>query len=134
MRIKVLGTFVGMVPLAAGMLLNFGVSNIAVAAESELTIEEIIVTARKREESAQDVPVAITALSGELRDATVRNLADLNGYSPNVNIRENSGRARGTNISIRGVAAAESTDKSHDSPIAVSVDGVFMGTSSGREN
>ncbi len=132
MRIKALGAMIGLAPLAAAALVNLGLSSSSVAAESELVIEEVIVTARKREESAQEVPVAITALTGELRDATVRNLADLNGYAPNVSIRENSGRARGTNISIRGVAAAEVTDKSHDSPIAVSIDGVFMGTTSGR--
>ena len=103
----------------------------AIAEEASLSIEEIIVTARKREESAQEVPVAMTALSAELRDSTVRNLRDVNGYSPNVVIRENT-RANGTEITIRGVTASVSAEKSHDSPIAVSIDGVFMGTNSGR--
>ena len=103
----------------------------AIAEEASLSIEEIIVTARKREESAQEVPVAMTALSAELRDSTVRNLRDVNGYSPNVVIRENT-RANGTEITIRGVTASVSGEKSHDSPIAVSIDGVFMGTNSGR--
>ena len=37
-------------------------------------IEEIIVTARKVEESAQDVPVAITAITEQLRKSNIRNL------------------------------------------------------------
>ncbi|MBT4492834.1 MAG: TonB-dependent receptor [Gammaproteobacteria bacterium] len=106
--------------------------SIPVLAAEGLSIEEIVVTARKREESVQDVPLAMTALKVQLQDSTVRNLADLDGYMPNMQIGENSGRARGTAISIRGVNASEFTDKSHDSPIAVSLDGVFFGTNSGR--
>ena len=103
-----------------------------IAEEEGLSIEEIIVTARKREESVQDVPIAMTALTVQLQDSTVRNLADLDGYMPNMTIGENGGRSRGSAISIRGVNASEFTDKSHDSPIAVSLDGVFFGTNSGR--
>ena len=51
-------------------------------------IEEVVVTARKQEESAQDVPIAITALTAELENSSVRNLTDINGYSPNVIIGE----------------------------------------------
>ena len=109
-----------------------GFSMPTVAEERNLAIEEVIVTARKVEESVQDVPIAMTALKVQLRDSTVRNLADLDGYMPNMTIGENSGRARGSAISIRGVNASEFTDKSHDSPIAVSLDGVFFGTNSGR--
>ena len=56
---------------------------------SSLGIEEIIVTARKREESLQDVPIAITAVTEQLQDATIRNLADLSAFAPNVIIGEN---------------------------------------------
>ena len=103
-----------------------------IAEEATLAIEEIIVTARKREESVQDVPVAMTALSQELRDSTVRNLSDLTGYAPNVVIREGARGSNSSNITIRGVSASSNGDKSFDSPIAVSIDGVFQGTVSGR--
>jgi iron complex outermembrane receptor protein len=98
----------------------------------DLRIEEITVTARKREEAAQDVPIAITAVTTELGGSTIRNLADLNAYVPNVMIAENSGRSRGSVISIRGVSPTEFTDKSFDPPVAVALDGVFFGTGSGR--
>ena len=45
MRIKAFGAIVGAAPLAAAALLNFSISSAAVAAESELVIEEVIVTA-----------------------------------------------------------------------------------------
>ena len=51
---------------------------------SSLQIEEIIVTAQKREQSAQDVPISITALDEELLGSTIRNLSDITGYAPNV--------------------------------------------------
>ena len=114
------------------LMLSAAASTVPVIAEeSSLAIEEIIVTARKKEESVQDVPVAMTALSTELRDSTVRNLLDTNGYSPNVIIRQTA-RANASNITIRGVTSTSSGDKSFDSPIAVSLDGVFFGTVSGQ--
>ena len=60
----------------------------AFAAENSLAIEEVIVTARKQEESSQDVPIAMTALSTELQNSTIRDLTDLNGFAPNVTIAE----------------------------------------------
>ena len=132
MRIKALGAIVGMAPLAAATLLNFGIATSAVAAESELTIEEIIVTARKREESAQEVPVAITALSEELTKSTIRNLSDLNGFAPNVRIDADPGRNNGASIIIRGISPTRVDDNSFDSPIAVMIDGVYLGTLGGQ--
>lgn len=56
----------------------------------------------------QDVPVAMTALSSELRDSTIRDLADIEGYSPNVvfNDGAENGNGRGTRVIIRGVAGS----------------------------
>ncbi|MDA1075411.1 MAG: TonB-dependent receptor [Proteobacteria bacterium] len=116
---------------SALVLLCFASSDSVAAPASNLAIEEIIVTAQKRQESVQKVPIAITALTEELRDATVRNLTDVNGYAPNVNIAAHPGRTRGSAIQIRGISYSE-TDKSFDSPIAVVLDGIFMGTSSGQ--
>ena len=99
--------------------------------EESITIEEVTVTAQKREEDAQSVPIAITALSQELQESTIRNLVDINGYAPNVRIGKAAARARGSAITIRGISYSE-TDKSFDSPIAVTLDGIFIGTNSGQ--
>ena len=65
-------------PVIAGLLLSWDVS-VAQQRERSLTIEEIVVTARKQEESSQDVPIAITALTSELQNSSMRDLKDING-------------------------------------------------------
>ncbi len=103
----------------------------AYAQEKSLVIEEIVVTARKREESAQDVPIAMTALTTEITDASVRDITDMNAYLPNVTIEDSSARSRSSSINIRGLSYTES-DKSFDPSVAVTLDGIFIGTSSGQ--
>ena len=102
------------------------------AEENAVMLEEVIVTARKVEESAQSVPVAITAITTELQRSSVRNLTDLNGYAPNVIISRDGGRSNGANINIRGISPTRSDDNSFDAPIAVMIDGVHLGSNAGQ--
>jgi len=69
---------------------------------SEVGVEEVVVTARRREERLQDVPVAVTALSGEaLQSAQIVNAKELVALVPSLNV--NSGNAReGNRFTIRG--------------------------------
>ncbi|MEP7312240.1 MAG: TonB-dependent receptor [Pseudomonadota bacterium] len=67
-------------------------------------LEEVTVTARRREESLQSVPIAVTALSGaDLVARNVVNLDDLTAFAPNIKV--NAGRATSSTINayIRGV-------------------------------
>ncbi len=102
---------------------------LAVAQEEQFALEEIIVTARKREESLQDVPVAVTALSEELNRSTMRNLSNSQEFVPNLLIDTTPGN-QGAAISIRGISFQE-TDKSLDPPNGVILDGVYLGSSAG---
>ena len=92
---------------AAAAACSLPVSGPAVAAEAGVEasgIEQIVVTARRREESLQDVPVAITALTADqLLEQNVRTLEDLTAYAPNIKV--NAGRATTSTINayIRGV-------------------------------
>ncbi len=95
-------------------------------------VDSVLVTARKTEESIQDVPVAMTAISGELKLATVRDLKDLNGYSANVRIDSDASRAGAAAITIRGISPTRTDDNSFDSPIAVMIDGIYLGSLSGQ--
>lgn len=105
----------------------------AMAEEKSLAIEEIVVTARKVEESSQSVPVAITAISKELNSSTIRDLRDLNGFAPNVQINEDGSRGGGgASITIRGISPTRSDDNSFDSPIGVMIDGIFLGSLAGQ--
>ena len=95
-----------------------------------LAIEEIIVTARKKEESIQDVPMAVTAITDQLNEGSVRRIEDIQAFAPNLFINRTPGIASGAAITIRGVASLES-DKSYEPSIGVVMDGMFLGTSSG---
>ena len=78
------------------------------------TIEEVIVTSRMIEESAQDVPIAVTAISTEqLKSPTIRTLVDLNGFAPNVTLGADGSRGgRGLVVGIRGISPTRSDDNS----------------------
>ena len=105
----------------------------AYAEEQSLAIEEVVVTARKQEESSQDVPIAMTAISEQLENSTIRNLTDLNGFAPNVTIGEDGSRGGGgAVINIRGISPTRSDDNSFDAPIGVMIDGVYLGTLAGQ--
>ena len=75
----------------------------AVAKAQQLMLEEIIVTAQKRVESLQDVPISITTMSGERIDETgITGLEELTQYMPNVTINNGAGTP---NLFIRGVGS-----------------------------
>jgi len=114
--------------LAIGVWVSDGAA--VYASERSIILEEVIVTARKKDESVQDVPLAVSTISEELEQASVRRLDDIQNYSPNLVIGRTNGIASGANISIRGVSSNES-DKSFDPAIGVMMDGMFLGTSSG---
>ena len=100
--------------------------------DESITIEEITVTARKRAESAQSVPIAITSITEQLQQTEIRDLTDLKRLcSKRYLLVRPLIESRASAINIRGIAYSE-TDKSFDSPVAVTLDGVFIGTSSGQ--
>ncbi|KAA1194419.1 TonB-dependent receptor [Pseudohalioglobus sediminis] len=101
------------------------------AIAQDLVLEEIIVTARKRVESLQETPVAVTALSSEaLREQGVRNLADINTVVPNIEVAAGNGNAGLANIYIRGVGQRNS-GANIDSGVGIYIDGVYVGRPDG---
>jgi iron complex outermembrane receptor protein len=72
------------------------------AANTDAAASDIVVTARQREERLQDVPIAVTAVSGEaIKQQQLVLVKDVAAYSPGLNINSDSaGRAF---VSIRGV-------------------------------
>jgi iron complex outermembrane receptor protein len=114
----------------AGFALCSLPASVLAADGNNLVLEEIVVTARKIEESIQDTPLAVTAITGQLREGSVRRLEDIQAFAPNLFINRTPGIASGAAITIRGVASLES-DKSFEPSIGVVMDGMFLGTSSG---
>jgi iron complex outermembrane receptor protein len=104
------------------------------AAEREIrALEVVTVTARKIEESAQTVPIAITALTKELKNSTIRDITDLNGFAPNVQIGEDGARGGGgAVIAMRGISPSRTDDNSLDAPIGVMIDGIYLGSLAGQ--
>ncbi len=95
-------------------------------------IQEIIVSARRRSESIQTTPVAVTAISpAMLENKASVNIGELQGAAPNVLITSQPTGATTANISIRGIAFAD-VEKSFDPAVGVNVDGVYIGTSTGQ--
>jgi iron complex outermembrane receptor protein len=94
-------------------------------------IEEVVVTARKREETLQDVPVAVSAITGDqIRNAYAQSAKDLEGMSPNLIYDRVQATPGGAGISIRGVSFQD-VEKSFDPAVGVVVDGIYLGTNTG---
>ncbi len=90
----------------------------------EMVIEEIIVTAQKREQSIQDVPISISAFNEEfLNNAGVDDVLELQFFVPGLTILNNQTAAQ-TNINIRGVGTAGNSI-SLESSVGVYIDGVY---------
>ena len=111
-----------------------GTSSLAYGAEAEsagddtFTIEEVIVTARKRSESIQETPIAITALSTtQLEQRSLTNLVEIGAYIPNVVMNSSpssSGGGNNAQIYIRGIGQSDFLFTT-DPGIGIYVDGVF---------
>jgi len=96
------------------------------AAEQAGGIAEIVVTAQRRAENVQDVPIAISTFNGEYLDkANISSLQDLQGRTPGLVI--NSFSPGQPELAIRGVGTKEDGAGASDSTL-VMVDGVYFAT------
>lgn len=90
--------------VSQAVLCAISAGTISVTASAQQSIEEVIVTATKREESLQDVPIAVTALTGEaLENLGITNFSDYALQLPGVTAG-GSGPGQNT-IYIRGIAS-----------------------------
>lgn len=101
----------------------------AEAAADASGIEEIVVTARKREESLQDVPIAISAFPGEeLETFQVDNIVDLETLVPNVTLTESGGLTTGSLlVFIRGIGS----DPGFAQGVGIYTDDVYLNLQAG---
>ena len=95
-------------------------------ATSEDNGDVIVVTARRREESLIDVPVAVTAIgSAQLQKLGANDLSGVQGAVPNVNIVQGRGSASSANFYIRGIGQPDALS-TFDPAVGVYVDGVYL--------
>ncbi len=99
------------------------------AAPGAGVLEEIVVTARKREESIQDAPLAIQAFSAaQLEERGVVNVAEIAKYTPGLTYYSSNSRASGS-FSIRGMTQINPLGDNRRDLVTTFIDGVpYLGT------
>jgi len=86
-------------------------------------LEEVIVTAQKRAENLQDVPISVTAMDGEkIQDNTIMNFSALADFVPSLHIAEASVN---TNIYMRGIGSGN--NRGFEQSVGMYLDGVYLG-------
>jgi iron complex outermembrane receptor protein len=92
-------------------------------------LEEVVVTARKRSENLQDVPMSISAFSSkDLQNAQIDNLVEVGRMSPNVQVNETSGLvAGGISVFMRGIG----NNPGYDQGIGIYIDDVYSERTTG---
>ena len=93
-------------------------------AQDGMVLEEIIVTAQRREQSLQEVPVAVTAFTGEaLEIANITEAAQYLNLTPNVSYTEDGQvGSRGISIAMRGVSNINTDESSFIQSIGIYLD------------
>ena len=124
-------TGAGQAALVAGALLCASQGTVAMAQTAQGSgashVEDIIVTARKRAESLQTVPTAITAMNAEkLADLQIEGFQDIGKTVPNLLVQKQAGSPTAPQFNMRGVSTG-SLDFQRDSGIALYIDGVYLG-------
>lgn len=96
-------------------------------------LEEVVVTAQKREQSIQEVPVAVTALTGEqLLESGITDVFDLQQNTPSLTVAQNQNSTT-SNFSIRGVGTSGS-NFGLESSVGLYIDGVYRARQSAMIN
>jgi iron complex outermembrane receptor protein len=99
----------------------------AAPAQAQTVLEEVIVTAQKRSESVQEIPLAVTALSSDMLDE--RGIVDIASMVSSVPGMHFGQSGNNTRITIRGIGT-EQTTVTGDPGVAFHIDGVYQARSS----
>ena len=114
--------------LCVGAAIASLTSTVEVAAQSSV-LEEIVVTAQKRAESLQEVPIAVSAFTSEvLEQSGVTSTMDLTMVTPGLQVIRALGSPQ---FSLRGISAA-TVAAGNENSIATYVDGVYMPSMAGN--
>ncbi|MDY0065680.1 MAG: TonB-dependent receptor [Steroidobacteraceae bacterium] len=104
----------------------------APAAQSSLgVLQEITVTARRQEESLQDTPVSVTAISGQLLDnLNIQDMTSVAEFAPNLTIAHQPSSTTATSISLRGIGQTEPAATAEQG-VGLYLDGVYIARTAG---
>ena len=124
--------------IACACLIGAGLSGAATAQEEpteegSMIFEEIVVTAQKRAQDIMEVPVAVSAVTGQqINEAGIKDVWDLQQNVPNLIIGR-SQTATTSNFSIRGIGST-SNNFGVESSVGLYVDGVYRSRQSSLIN
>ena len=118
-------SFLAFLMLSSSVLAAPGVSL------AQSTLDEVVVTATRREERLQDIPVAVTAISGTaLERQKIQSVRDLQRVVPSLTIRPFPGDNTSASITMRGLGTGDNLI-SVDPTVGTYLDGVYLGRATG---
>ena len=95
------------------------------------TLGQVVVTAQKREQKLQDVPIAVTAITAkELESRGIQDIADLSALSPGLQVEKSPANGSISQVAIRGNVQINPAIY-WDTAVGVYMDGVYLGKSQG---
>jgi iron complex outermembrane recepter protein len=101
-------------------------------AEATTSLEEVVVTAQRRQESVQDVPIAVSAFTaGELERRNISEALDLIQYIPNLMGSNNTGLGTANAYYLRGIGNTESI-ATFDPPVGTYIDDIYVSRQNGN--
>jgi len=90
---------------------------------AQFQLEEIIVTAQKREQSLQDVPISVNAMTGvKMEQVGITNLEKLSAYVPNFSMNQTG---ISSTITVRGISSG--INQSFEQSVGMYNDGIYFG-------
>ncbi|MDH4104490.1 MAG: TonB-dependent receptor [Gammaproteobacteria bacterium] len=117
-------------PMPLAIAVSLALATTAVRAE---VLEEVIVTAQKRSESVQDLPISVTAFSGDqMKELGFASSIQLAAQTPGLITAQNNGEGNIATVSIRGVGLMDYSEH-NESPSAVYVDEFYKANLSGLD-
>lgn len=94
-------------------------------------LQEVVVTARRRAEDLQSVPLAVTAVTAEtIQNQDITNIEDLGSFVPNMKISQDRATSSTINIYIRGVGQSDPL-WGFEPGVGVYIDDVLYGPAAG---
>lgn len=99
----------------------------APAADTATGLEEVVVTAQKRAENMQEVPISVSAVTADaIQSLHIHDLKDITGSIPNVQIQVNAGLTNAISYVIRGIGIVANPSPYVGTEVGTVVDGVVQ--------
>ena len=115
------------------ILMALCISAISLSTQAQPSLEEIVVTATKRETNLIDTPISMSVVSSKnLQERHVQSLMDLaDGSVPGLNIAPFESRQSAVTIGIRGIVPLDANQPAREQGVGVYIDGVYLGRQHG---